>query len=295
MKKVIVIGLDGFEPKIVDALLEAGELPHLARLRAQGGYSRVQTTYPAQTPVAWSTFATGLNPGGHGIFDFIRRDPKTYLPDLALNRYEQKNAYLPPKAVNLRRGKPLWELLSEAGISSTILRCPCCYPPDNVRGRMLAGMGVPDLRGGLATSRFYPSADGSVARESEQVIGEPAENDGPIRTHLIGPRNHKTRSDFQSEIIIHPEPASKRAVIRSEGQPKVLEVREGEWSDWLKVKFKTGLLQSVKGIVRFHLVSVAPVFELYASPVNFDPDWPMFPISSPPEYAAELEIGRAHV
>src|SRR6266571_4770555 len=99
IKKVIVIGLDGLEPKIVEAMLAAGELPNLAKLREQGDYSRVQTTYPAQTPVAWSTFATGTNPGGHGIFDFIRRDPKTYLPDLSMNRYEQKSAYLPPRAV----------------------------------------------------------------------------------------------------------------------------------------------------------------------------------------------------
>lgn len=292
MKKVIVIGLDGFEPKIMESLLEAGELPNLAKLRARGGYSRVQTTYPAQTPVAWSTFATGVNPGGHGIFDFIRRDPKTYLPDLGLNRYEQKNAYLPPKAVNLRRGAPIWELLSAAGVSSTILRCPCCYPPDNIRGqklRMLAGMGVPDLRGGLGTSTFYTSVGDIVAQESEQVIGVRPDSEGAIRTHLVGPRNPKTRADFHFEITIHPEPAAKRAVIRSEGQPKILEVREGEWSDWLKVKFKTGLLQSVRGVVRFYLVQTEPVFELYASPINFDPDWPMFPISSPPEYAAELE------
>ena len=85
-KKVIVIGLDGFEPKIVDLMLKAGELPNLARLQQKGGFSRVQTTYPAQTPVAWSTVATGVNPGGHGIFDFIRRDPKTYLPDLSMTR-----------------------------------------------------------------------------------------------------------------------------------------------------------------------------------------------------------------
>src|ERR687893_1405484 len=96
IKKVMVIGLDGLEPKIVEPMLAAGELPNLARLRAQGGFARVATTSPAQTPVAWSSFATGTNPGGHGIFDFIRRDPKTYLPDIALNRYEQKNAFLPP-------------------------------------------------------------------------------------------------------------------------------------------------------------------------------------------------------
>src|SRR5262249_25633431 len=121
MKKVIVIGLDGFEPKIVEPMLNKGELPNLARLRDKGGFSRIQTTYPAQTPVAWSTFATGMNPGGHGIFDFIRRDPKTYLPDLSMNRHEQKHAYLPPKAVSLVHGTRLWELLSAAGLPSSVV------------------------------------------------------------------------------------------------------------------------------------------------------------------------------
>jgi predicted AlkP superfamily phosphohydrolase/phosphomutase len=291
MKKVIIIGLDGFEPKIVERLLKAGELPNLAKLGERGGYSRIRTTYPAQTPVAWSTFATGTNPGRHGIFDFIRRDPKTYLPDLSMNRYEQKNAYLPPKAVNLRRGTPLWELLSAAGISSTVVRCPCTYPPDNIQGRMLSGMGVPDLRGGLGTSTFYTSDETAKTGESESVLNVMAEPDGTIRTHIIGPRNPRTRSDFQFEITIHPEPSAKRIVLRSEGQPKAMEIREGEWSDWLKVKFKIGLLQSVKGMMRFYLVQTSPVFELYASPVNFDPDAPLFPISSPPEYAKELTRG----
>src|SRR5262249_18177285 len=112
MKRVIVIGLDGLEPTIVEAMLAAGELPNLRRLRAQGGLTRVATTAPAQTPVAWSSFATGTNPGGHGIFDFIRRHPASYLPDLALNDYERKNAFLPPKAVNRRRGTAVWEVLS---------------------------------------------------------------------------------------------------------------------------------------------------------------------------------------
>src|SRR5262249_12333751 len=184
MKKVIVIGLDGFEPKIVDALLEAGELPALARLRAQGGYARLQTTCPAQTPVAWSTFATGTNPGGHGIFDFIRRDPKTYRPDLSFTRYEQKNAFLPPRAVNLRGGTPVWERLAAAGLPSTVLRCPCTYPPDSMRGRMLAGMGVPDLRGSLGTSTFYTSSKSAVAGAGESVVRIESDAGGAVTTQL---------------------------------------------------------------------------------------------------------------
>jgi len=288
MRRVIVIGLDGFEPKLAERMLAAGELANFARLREQGGYSRVRTTYPALTPVAWSTFATGTNPGGHGIFDFIRRDPKTYLPDFALSRYEQKRPYLPPKVVNLRHGTAIWELLSAAGIPSIIVRCPCTYPPDNIRGRILAGMGVPDLRGGLGTSTFYSSAEGVKSRESENVVHVRREGSATIRTQLIGPRNPKTGSDLQFEITFHLEPSSKRVMLRSEGEPKALEIREGQWSGWLTAKFKRGLLQSVSGNVRFYLVRLEPVVEVYASPINFDPDAPMFPISSPPEYAREL-------
>ncbi len=288
VKKVIVLGLDGFEPKIAEPLLDSGALPHLARLRAQGGYSRLDTTYPAQTPVAWSTFATGTNPGAHGIFDFVRRDPRTYLPDFSLNRFEQKAAYLPPRAVNLRRGTPLWELLSAAGVRSVVVRCPCTFPPDDVDGRMLSGMGVPDIRGGLGTSTFYTDGDDAQAHESENVVRVRADGRGTLSAQIIGPRNPKTGGDFVFDVTIHPQPGAQRVVIRSDGQPKELEVRLGTWSEWLKARFKTGLLQSVRGMVRFHLVALDPVFELYASPVNFDPEAPMFPISSPPEYAKEL-------
>jgi predicted AlkP superfamily phosphohydrolase/phosphomutase len=288
MKKVIVIGLDGLEPKIAKALLDAGELPNLAQLRQQGGFSIVRTTYPPQTPVAWSTFQTGTNPGGHGIYDFLRRDPETYLPALSLTRYEQKNRFLPPQVVNLRRGIPMWQLLTEAGVHSTILRCPCTYPPDKIQGQMLSGVGVPDLRGGLGTSTFYSSGDGFHAEENEKIIHIQTNGANPVSTHLIGPRNPKTGDDLQVDITLHLEPVKKQIVLTSEGQPKTLEIREGQWSDWLKVKFKAGMLQSVSGQVRFFLTQLTPVLELYASPINFDPDAPLFPISHPAEYASEL-------
>ncbi|MBA2564691.1 MAG: alkaline phosphatase family protein [Gemmatimonadetes bacterium] len=285
--KVVVVGLDGLEPTIVERMLEAGEMPHLRRLRNGGGLARVRTTSPAQTPVAWSTFATGVNPGGHGIFDFIRRDPRTYLPDFSLNRYEQKNAFLPPRAVNLRRGTPVWELLSAAGIPSTVVRCPCTFPPDVFRGRMLAGMGVPDLRGGLGTSTFYTSAEGVKPEESENVITLRGGADGTFDTHVIGPRNPRTRGNFEFPLRIRVDRAAGRVVLASEGQPRALDVAQGAWSGWLRVRFKTGLLQSVSGVVRFHLRGVDPL-ELHASPVNFDPEAPLFPVGTPAEYPKEL-------
>lgn len=289
-KKVIVIGLDGFDPAITARLITAGELPHLARLRAEGGLARLQTTSPAQTPVAWSTFATGTNPGGHGVFDFIRRDANTYFPAQTFTRYEQKNLFVPPKAVNLRRGVPLWELLTKASVPATILRFPCTYPPDTIYGRMLAGMGVPDLRGGFGTSTFYSSAEDVVAQESEHVlrVSNQLGSGQPLRTSLLGPRDPKTGGDFRCDLTLQLQRSNKRLLIYSDDPAQAISVGEGEWSNWLKVKFKTGLLQAARGIVRFYLIRTEPTLELYASPVNFDPEAPLFPISSPPEYAREL-------
>jgi predicted AlkP superfamily phosphohydrolase/phosphomutase len=286
--KVIVIGLDGLEPTIVDSMLEAGELPSLARLRISGGYSRVGTTWPAQTPVAWSTFATGVNPGGHGIYDFLRRDPKTYSPDLGLNRYEQKSAFLPPKVVNMRRGKTIWDVLSAAGIPSAVVRCPCTYPPDTLKGRLLSGMGVPDVRGGLGTATFYTTAAGVTARESEQVVRLESRDTKGYASHLVGPRNPKAKDDLRAPVTFEVDRQARSVTLKSDGRPGSLLLKEGVWSDWLALKFKAGLLQNIAGVVRFLLVRMEPELEIYASPVNYDPTAPAFPISHPWEYSTEL-------
>lgn len=295
VRRVVVVGFDGLEPSIVDALLESGDLPNLARMRTAGAYSRVATTTPAQTPVAWSTFATGVNPGGHGIFDFLRRDPETYLPDLALARYEQPSAFLPPRAVNMRSGQPVWEVLGQAGIPSTVLRCPCTYPPDEFRGRMLSGMGVPDIRGGLGTSTFFSSAPGMRARESEQVV--PLAGSGDRWTgRFVGPRHPKTRTDVTIDFTLDVDRPANAAVLRGEVGPSPVSLVVGRWSEWVTLKFRTGALATVRGMVRLLLVRLTPHVELYASPVNFDPAVPMYPISRPWDYAGDLTgaVGRFH-
>jgi predicted AlkP superfamily phosphohydrolase/phosphomutase len=153
---------------------------------------------------------------------------------------------------------------------------------------MLSGMGVPDIRGGLGTSTFYSSDRGVAPRESEQVVALRADGD-TIHTHVVGPRNPKAGTDMRVEVSIERDRAGGRWVLKSDGQPKALDLVPGRWSDWLRVKFKAGLLSAVHGTVRFLLVRTEPTFELYASPVNFDPTAPMFPISAPWEYATELQ------
>ena len=288
-KKAIVIGLDGLEPSIVESMLERGELPNLSKIRASGSYSRLKTTYPAQTPVAWSSFVTGTNPGGHGIFDFISRDPQTYLPDVALTRFERPKSMLAqPRVVNRRRGVPLWQTLSTAGVPSTVLRCPCTFPPEAMQGRMLSGVGVPDLRGSQSKGTFYTQDKSVVAEENEQLIF--LDEGADISTRVIGPRNTKASpaADTSCDVRVHIDKAAGELIIQTGGSPAKVEVPEKGWSDWVRFKFKFSMLQSVTGIARFYIRQLNPHLEFYLSAVNFDPAAPMFPVSAPAEYAKEL-------
>src|SRR5919106_4697815 len=82
-QKVIVVGFDGVDARYTEQWMNEGKLPNLARLRAEGTFRPLRPTVPAQTPVSWSTFSTGIDPGRTGIFDFLRRDPKNYMPVFA--------------------------------------------------------------------------------------------------------------------------------------------------------------------------------------------------------------------
>lgn len=288
-KKAIVIGLDGLEPSIVEAMLQRGELPNLARIRQSGAYSRLRTTYPAQTPVAWSSFATGTNPGGHGIFDFISRDPATYLPDAALSRFERpKSAFAPPRVVNQRKGTPFWQTLSQAGVPSVVLRCPCTFPPDELNGRLISGVGVPDIRGSQNKGTFYTQGQSVPAQENEQLVV--LRSGTQFKTHVIGPRNTKQSppSDATCEIRVQANASSRSLVIETGGTPSRIEIPVGGWSEWVRFKFKLSMLQSVTGIARFYVRQVEPHIEFYVSAVNFDPAAPLFPVSAPPAYAKDV-------
>ena len=133
-RRIMILGLDSLSPELMGPMMDEGALPNFARLRSEGSYRPLPTTNPSQSPVAWSGFATGSNPGKHGIFDFIIRDPKTYRLDLATSK--MKNM----RPVKVKKAPSFWDHLSARGIPVTILNCPVTFPPDRVRGRMLSGI-----------------------------------------------------------------------------------------------------------------------------------------------------------
>jgi predicted AlkP superfamily phosphohydrolase/phosphomutase len=156
VRKAIFLGFDGFDPVITEKLLAEGRLPNLARLRDQGGYRRLRTTFPALSPVAWSTFATGVNPAKHNIFDFLNRDLRTYHPELS-------SAKVYPDHVEMRRkSEPFWKILGRHAVTSTILRVPVTFPPDAFAGRQLSAMCTPDLLGTQGTYSRFTGPEGEL-------------------------------------------------------------------------------------------------------------------------------------
>lgn len=305
MTRAVVVGLDGLEPSLVEPMVDAGALPHLAELRRRGGYARLATTHPPQTPVAWSTFATGAGPGVHGIFDFLTVDAATGGPKVALFDVDQASRFLPPRAVNMRGGTPLWSRLEAAGVPSVVLRHPCTFPPGSDGGRVLAGVGVPDLRGGFGVGTAWVRAEassvartaadragGNVASEGgARRVAVESDAQGSFRATLPAPLGDAGRADLPLRVR---RPAGGPLRIEVDGTE--VEVEPGAWSPWVKVVFKPGMLQRMRGQVRFFAPVDAGATLLYASPLHYDPKAPVFPISHPWDLAGELEdaVGRYH-
>jgi len=265
-KKVLVLGFDGMDPRLAKRLMEEGRLPNFKRLAERGGFSPLVTSTPPQSPVAWSNFITGQNPGGHGIFDFIAREPDTYLPYLSTSITEGGKTSL------LRQGAAFWEILEEHDVPCSIIRVPSNYPVVEMKGRSLSGMGTPDILGTYGTFSFYttePQAAGDV--EGGKIFEVTVRNHA-IEASLVGPRvgEGKDAGRLEAPLTVWIDPVEPVAKIRV-GDEEWMMV-EGEWSEWKPVKFEMGFLKgALHAIGRFYLKEVHPEFKLYVSPLNIDP------------------------
>jgi predicted AlkP superfamily phosphohydrolase/phosphomutase len=386
--KVVIIGFDGADARLVEQYIKDGKLPNLERLRAAGSYAPLMPTNPPQTPVSWSAFATGKNPGKTGIFDFLKRSPQSsYAPTLAFTNetkrpflWGARNAaglagacaaaglaitvgllllfrvrwiratagaaamglllgaagylvgsnYLPtyvPWAVNNRQGRTIWEVVADNGDATQVIRVPQNFPAGEVKGgRVLSGLGVPDMRGTVGTPSYYTSEPGMKVIDNEfavEVINLPARQ-GTIKSSIFGPINYpfydyvvqqardaaqgaaeRRRAEAEVKRRLEEEGVQRRidvpvtftvagdgssVTIEVEGQAQTL--RKGEWSDWTVIQFPVNWLvdraRPLRGIARWNVLSIQPELKLYLMPLNFHPETQPIPFSYPVSFAAQL-------
>lgn len=296
VRKVIVLGLDGLDPRITERLMEAGQLPHLAGLRSTGSYQRLRTTFPALSPVAWSTFATGVSPAKHNIFDFLDRDLRTCMPQLSSARVGKPSRVLKigryriplsRTPVELRRkSRTFWSILGERGVDCTILRVPVTFPPEDFDGRLLSAMCVPDLRGTQGSFSQFTTRVETVRYESGSRYPLRRENDW-LSGQIEGPADsfHESAAPLQIPLRVRV-PAAGDAKLEVDGEHYVL--RAGEYTDWIPLEFRTSLGPKAAGLVRFLLTETSPHVSLYMTPIQLDPERPALPISHPSCYSTYL-------
>jgi len=299
-KKVILLGLDGLEPTICERMMDEGELPNMKRLMESGAYRRLGTSTPALSPVAWSTFATGVDSSRHAIYDFLSRDRRTYLPKLSSSEVygAQKFIRIGPFTIPfgkggvrmLRKSKTFWKILSDHGVFCSVLRVPITFPVEKINGVMISGMCVPDLRGSMGSFTYFTNQpeDSRIGGLIVQV-GD-ARPDGWMNTAIPGPN-----SPLDGKLL--EVPFSFRVVSAANGDGKNVEIKLGKethvvpqqtYSPWIKLTFKASMGIKMNGIVRFYPTRVDGDVGIYMTPIHLDPEKPAMPISHPSFYSIYL-------
>jgi predicted AlkP superfamily phosphohydrolase/phosphomutase len=347
--RVVVLAFDGVDAGLVETMLAAGRLPNLAALRARGGYSPLTPPVPPQTPVSWTSFSTGLDPGGHQIFDFLKRDPADMTPTFAVASEKEvpfllgkktptaagaaagalflvpaailigrkrraaalvlvvlgtgaagasftaARAWLPatrPSIENNRRGATFWS--EAAARPATVIRMPVTFPPEPFEdGRLLSGLGVPDLSGRIGKPAYYTSDPFFSPREGNDFSIELVRlesNLGRQTTSIVGPPGRAFGREGAIELPMTLSVSAARDRLTIEAGEARVELAAGQWSDWTSLAFRVNPLVAVHGYARFLLESVSPEIALYVSPIQFDPERlpPGFEISAPSGYAKDL-------
>jgi predicted AlkP superfamily phosphohydrolase/phosphomutase len=357
--RVVVLGFDGADHALVKKMIDEGKLPNLAALAKKGGFSKLLPTIPAQTPVSWSTFSTGLSPGRTMIFDFLKRNPKTYRPEFAIAEEGKTNfllgqgnrvaipavlgvlafvlvggllkillrrrgegarrgillaaavasalftfigirisSLLPseiPWATNNRRGTPFWELAGAQGIRSVVMHVPVTFPAvDYDNGRLLSGLGVPDVRGRIGTPSYYTSDPFFAPKNKNEFSVELVRlesNKGTIRTEVFGPYNKLFPEPpvIKTPMALTVAPDGGSLTIEPKGSAPTT-LRVGDWSPWVVFTFPFNSLVTMTGIGRFHLAALEPEIKLYLSPIHFNPSDlpPSIKITAPGRLAKKL-------
>ena len=322
-QKMVILGFDGMDPDLVQQWVNEGKLPNIKKLIEQGGLYALGTTHSAESPTAWASFATGVNPGKHNIYDFLVRDTTTYLPDLGMVRREPAKfvmGYFPiakPKIHSIRGGTSFWVTAGRAGVRSSILTVPVTFPPEDVpNGELLSGLPLPDIRGTMGTF-YYFATDVSRYEEGNTEMGGilkrlVMERD-VARTELIGPPNPlvrqqierirrkgptlsdsdratlaelQQREDVRLPLTIRWNRSAKTATVDVDG--RTIALQPGKWSRWIDLEFRINFVVRLHGMAQLLLMNADNELQLYISPVNWKPDAPPVPMSYPARFAGDL-------
>ncbi len=281
--RALLLGFDSFDPIIFERLANKGALPNLQRLAEKNGYSRFQVSSPPQTEVSWTSIATGADPGEHGIFDFVHRNPKNYAPYISI--LPTKSSILGTQFIPPYKTHTLFEEAIDQGFPATALWWPAMFPsrPESPV-RMLPGLGTPDIRGQLGVGALYSNSKDILKTGAKTPVEPLTGQNKNFKGILKGPQNEKkgekaAETEFELQII-----DEQRAIFRLKKQS--FEICVGQWSPIIDVTFKAGFLLELHAITRVILTSIDPV-SLYFIPLQIHPLHALWRYGGPSSFVKE--------
>jgi predicted AlkP superfamily phosphohydrolase/phosphomutase len=308
-KKMLVLGFDGMDPGIVHRLLGQGQLPNMRRLGEQGIFTMMHSTCPPQSPVAWGSFISGADPGVFGIFDFLHRDPETYMPmfsqsetqpsSMLVNLGQYRIPLKPGKVVLKREGRAFWDYMEDRGIEATIFKVPTNYPPSASNQRTFAGMGTPDIQGTYGIYSLYTSDENESQSDLSPNIVYYAyiDENNVMEGQIEGPKNDLLKHGESVVVPFKVYVDNRHKTVRIDIQGQEILIAEKEYSDWVEIEFSLiNHIAGISGMVKFYLMEMGERFRLYISPTHLTPRNPAVPISTPASYSHELadNVGLFH-
>jgi len=286
--QTIILGFDAFDPQFFENMIDRGMLPNLARYVDRQGYSRFEVASPPQSEVSWTSIATGLDPGGHGIFDFVHRDPKTYTYFVSLLPTQTKLGgvqFIPPFT-----SRTIFEHSTILGYPATSLWWPASFPARlELATNSLPGLGTPDIQGKLGAGTFLTSEQDFVADEWKTKIDYLTKTGKDRYTGMIkGPQtgskgNNKTAATISFSLECGDDNTVKISFDQKQSSP--LELSLGKWSPILELTFKIGLFVKVRAITRLIVTNLKPYVNLYCLPLQIHPLHSPWQYSAPPAFA----------
>jgi predicted AlkP superfamily phosphohydrolase/phosphomutase len=278
--RTLIIGLDAFDPDIFERLFNQGRMEGLRKYEKEGGYARFTVSNPSQSEVSWTSIATGLNPGEHGIFDFVHRDPKNY--SLYVSLLPTKNGFAGRQFVPPFSAKTIFDQAIQKGYPSTSLWWPATFPAKlSSPVQTIPGLGTPDIHGKLGVGILFSTDQVLLGEKLKTTIEllQQREN-GIYFGHLSGPSLKKIGGLQETSLELKLELLDDKRTQLSINE-KVIQLEDGKWSPIIELTFKYGYFFKLKALTRVIISSRKPDIKLYFLPLQLHPFSSPWPYSTP--------------
>ena len=282
--RALILGFDSFDPKLFEEFSDKGDLPNLSKLAEGDGYSPLKVSAPPQTEVSWTSIATGADPGSHGIFDFVHRNPETYIPYVSIlptHKSAVGTQFTAPYTA-----RTMFDEAVDQGYPATALWWPAMFPANpGSPVRIIPGLGTPDIRGQLGLGSFYSTEEGFLKEKHKTPVEILSSKGNTYTSSLKGPFIKQKGEVVPAEVEFQLDVLDENNVgLVLGGVPYTL--KPGEWSPILEIKFKTGMFINVHAITRAIVTSINPV-RLYFLPLQIHPLHSIWQYASPKSFVKQ--------